>query len=444
MRRQRRREAAQQRPAGAATRAGAGRSRWQGRCRGAAARTAAPGGERPDRAARGDPPGGGPDRQRVAGTIPAGATRRVSLHDADARPIAKGQLGKPVQFGYKAQVVDSEEGIVLDHNLEQGNPPDAPRLAPAVERIITRTGRTPRTATADRGYGQKSVDDALHDLGVQHVVIPRKGKPGQARQAEEHRPAFRRTVKWRTGSEGLISSLTRGYGCDRTRLDGTEGAGSGPDRGSSPTTWSRSEPWPANRAREGVRSALDRSPPPPLTSAQRVLQVEVASISAVIGTRWGVTEDEVTRWYPCDDVVPDAPIQLWRGVTIEVPRAQVWPWVRQLRLAPYSYDWIDNLGRRSPRQLAPLPDPVPGEAFTKVAGRFAVGRVISTEPEDHLTAVIMGAVMSYVVHEQAGFTRLLLKIVMDRRHWYSMAVAAGDWSMARRQLLNLKKQAEAV
>jgi len=41
-------------------------------------------------------------RQRLAGTTPAGATRRVSLHEPDARPIAKGQLGKPVQFGYKA------------------------------------------------------------------------------------------------------------------------------------------------------------------------------------------------------------------------------------------------------------------------------------------------------------------------------------------------------
>jgi len=72
--------------------------------------------------------------------------------------------------------------------------------------------------------GEKSVDDALHDIGVRHVVIPRKGKPGKARQAEEHRPAFRKTVKWRTGSEGRISSLKRGYGWDRTRLDGTEGA----------------------------------------------------------------------------------------------------------------------------------------------------------------------------------------------------------------------------
>jgi transposase, IS5 family len=163
-------------------------------------------------------------RQRLSGVTPDGASRRVSLHDQDARPIAKGRLGKPVEFGYKAQVVDNDDGIVLDHNLEQGNPADAPQLAPAVQRVITRTGRRPRTVTADRGYGEKSVEDDLHDLGVRTVVIPRKGKPGKARHAAEHRPAFRRTVKWRTGSEGRISSLKRGYGWDRTRLDGTEGA----------------------------------------------------------------------------------------------------------------------------------------------------------------------------------------------------------------------------
>jgi IS5 family transposase len=163
-------------------------------------------------------------RQRLAGGTPDGATRRVSLHDTDARPIAKGRLGKPVEFGHKAQVVDNEDGIVLDHIVEQGNPPDAPQLAPAVERVIKRTGRKPRTVTADRGYGESSVDDALHDLGVRTVVIPRKGKPSQARRALEHRPAFRRTVKWRTGSEGRISALKRGYGWDRTRIDGTDGA----------------------------------------------------------------------------------------------------------------------------------------------------------------------------------------------------------------------------
>src|SRR5260221_3509261 len=91
------------------------------------------------------------------------------------------------------------------------NPADAPQLAPAVGRVIKRTGRPPRTVAADRGYGEKAVEDDLHDLGVRQVVIPRKRKPGKARQTTEHRPAFRRPVKWRTGREVRISTLKRQY-----------------------------------------------------------------------------------------------------------------------------------------------------------------------------------------------------------------------------------------
>ena len=163
-------------------------------------------------------------RQRLSGQTPDGAKRRVSLHDPDARPIAKGRLGKPVEFGHKAQLVEGDDGVIVDHNLEQGNPADAPQLAPAVGRVSKRAGRPPRTVTADRGYGEKSVDDALHDLGVRNVVIPRKGKPSASRRAQEHRRAFRRTIKWRTGCEGRISTLKRQYAWDRTRIDGTEGA----------------------------------------------------------------------------------------------------------------------------------------------------------------------------------------------------------------------------
>jgi transposase, IS5 family len=163
-------------------------------------------------------------RQRLAGSTPDGATRRVSLHDPDARPIAKGRLGKPVEFGAKAQVCDNADGIIVDHDVQPGNPADAPRLKPAVERIKKRTGKTPRTVAADRGYGEAAVDDALHDLGVDNAVIPRKGRPTKARQAHERRRSFRQHVKWRTGCEGRISHLKRSYGWDRTMIDTTEGA----------------------------------------------------------------------------------------------------------------------------------------------------------------------------------------------------------------------------
>src|SRR5215213_2899642 len=96
-------------------------------------------------------------RQRLAGEMPPGATRVVSLHDADARPIAKGRLGKPVEFGYKAQVVDNVDGVVLDHGVVVGNPPDAPMLVPAIARIAVRFG-APGAVAADRGYGEAKVD----------------------------------------------------------------------------------------------------------------------------------------------------------------------------------------------------------------------------------------------------------------------------------------------
>jgi len=48
------------------------------------------------------------------------------LHDVDARPIRKGRPGKPVEFGYKAQLVDNADAVILDHSIEVGNPYDAP------------------------------------------------------------------------------------------------------------------------------------------------------------------------------------------------------------------------------------------------------------------------------------------------------------------------------
>jgi IS5 family transposase len=163
-------------------------------------------------------------RSRLAGVMPESASRLVSLHDVDARPIRKGRLGKPVEFGYKAQIVDNADGVILDHNLEIGNPPDAAQLAPAIERITGRAGRIPRAVTADRGYGDAAVERDLHQLGVRSVAIPRRSTPSAARREFEHRRAFRDKIKWRTGSEGRINHLKRSYGWNRTELTGINGA----------------------------------------------------------------------------------------------------------------------------------------------------------------------------------------------------------------------------
>ncbi len=162
----------------------------------------------------------------------------------------------------------------------------------------------------------------------------------------------------------------------------------------------------------------------------------------MIGDRWGVTQAEVERRYPCDELLPTPGVQLWRGVSVQAPAEAVWPWLRQLRLAPYSYDWVDNLGRRSPRVLSDLPDPVPGDPYSRLANRFDVGRVRSVVPGEQLTASILGSLMSYVLVPSGSSTRLLLKILTARRTPGTVLLGLGDLPMARKQLRTLAHLAE--
>ena len=69
--------------------------------------------------------------------------------------------------------------------------------------------------------------------------------------------------------------------------------------------------------------------------------------------QWGSTAAERAMPLPCDDALPDATDAYHRAVDVEADAAVVFRWLCQLKVAPYSYDWIDNLGRRSPQRLTP-------------------------------------------------------------------------------------------
>ena len=71
---------------------------------------------------------------------------------------------------------------------------------------------------------------------------------------------------------------------------------------------------------------------------------------------WGATAEEAARPYPADTLL-DGPVLLaTRAVGVDAPTSTVYRWLCQVAVAPYSYDWLDNLGRRSPRQLTPGAD----------------------------------------------------------------------------------------
>jgi len=72
--------------------------------------------------------------------------------------------------------------------------------------------------------------------------------------------------------------------------------------------------------------------------------------------RWGATDEEVGRQMPGDEIVARPVFNATRAVTIDARPEEIWPWLVQIgygRAGWYSYDILDNLGRRSAEQILP-------------------------------------------------------------------------------------------
>ena len=165
---------------------------------------------------------------------------------------------------------------------------------------------------------------------------------------------------------------------------------------------------------------------------------------------WGSTAQERALEFPCDRFVTDPHDALYRAVTVNAPPALLFPWLCQLRAAPYSYDWLDNLGRQSPRQLTPGLDRL--QTGQRV---MTVFRLAAFEPDRHITAVLdrgkslLGelAVTYLIVPEAEERCRLVVKIAAAYPRTPIGAamrrlLPAGDLVMMRKQLLTLRDLAE--
>ena len=147
---------------------------------------------------------------------------------------------------------------------------------------------------------------------------------------------------------------------------------------------------------------------------------------------WGTTPAERAAHYPCQDELPGE-VLLTRGVDLAAPPEVGYRWLCQLRVAPYSYDWIDNFGRRSPQQL------IPGLEHLEVGQRICrVFTLRSFEPGRSITFTGLGVAISYVVTPG----RLVGALSLRKRTLLTTPLALGDLVMMRRQLLNLARLAE--
>ena len=152
---------------------------------------------------------------------------------------------------------------------------------------------------------------------------------------------------------------------------------------------------------------------------------------------WGATASERAAALPCDGVCPRANVQADRAISIDAPPSIVFAWLCQLRVAPYSYDILDNLGRRSPRERDP-------ELVRLTVGqRFMTMFVLQSFVDDEqITLRSKGVAVTYRVRPEQGGSRLHARVLFAIPRPVGCVLALGDLVMMRKQLRTLKSLAE--
>ncbi|HEY8184975.1 MAG TPA: SRPBCC family protein [Pyrinomonadaceae bacterium] len=174
---------------------------------------------------------------------------------------------------------------------------------------------------------------------------------------------------------------------------------------------------------------------------------------ASISETWGTEPEERCLAFPCDKLITQADASLYRGVTIKASPETVFRWLCQMRAAPYSYDWIDNFGRQSPRELThDLERLAIGQEMMRIFNlvAFELGRhlTLRLKPGSGAVRTFGDIAVSYVILPTAeDCCRLVVKLLVRyprgiKGKFIRALLPWGDLIMMRRQLLNFKQLAE--
>jgi IS5 family transposase len=148
--------------------------------------------------------------------------RIVSLYDPEARPIRKGKLKKPNEFGRTLQIVQDSSGVILDHELHHGNPSDKTQLLPLVKKFKKRFGRAPSDLATDKGYYSQENIERLRSLKVKRIAIPKIGRLTKQEKKKQHSRWFKGLQRFHCGLEAGISMLKRCFLLGDLQVRGTK------------------------------------------------------------------------------------------------------------------------------------------------------------------------------------------------------------------------------
>lgn len=161
--------------------------------------------------------------ERLAGGKPK--DRLVSLADPGARPIVKGKLDKPVEFGRTGQVTQDESGYFTQYGVHNGTPGDTTLLPGIADEHESQFPGALKALAADMGFSSKENRELLENRGVRRIGMAWRGHAPPDIRAKQGRAWFKALMAFRAGIEGSLSFLNRKFGLKRSMFRGDAGTG---------------------------------------------------------------------------------------------------------------------------------------------------------------------------------------------------------------------------
>jgi len=169
---------------------------------------------------------------------------------------------------------------------------------------------------------------------------------------------------------------------------------------------------------------------------------------------WGATRDEIDGPVVGDELCPHARVIATRSITLNAPPRDVFPWLRQMgfrRAGWYSYDWLDNLGRRSATEIHPewqdvvtgsrIPaGPMSFDAAIVEPPRAFVLRVGSKEKSSGRLQFVLAYELREIPEGTRLVTRVRIRVNVPGGQLIERLLGSGDGVMVRRQLLTLSER----
>ena len=157
-------------------------------------------------------------QKEICGNTVPNEEKIFSIYEQHTDIIVKG--GREVEFGHKINLCSGKSNLILNCDIQRGNPADTSLYRDAVDAVVSDYNIIPRDSVSDGGFA--SLKNQAHAMKTGIVNIVFNKIVGSLQNIASSKNMETRLKKWRSGIEAIISNLLRRFKLRRCTWKGWE------------------------------------------------------------------------------------------------------------------------------------------------------------------------------------------------------------------------------